>query len=170
MTSLKLYVPTPPAAVAFELAGNPQAQPRPGFSGFKRYNPKKKQLLQTRQKIVDLMQPLGRGNSPFFPAACFVSVELVFHVARPRSHVSSKGSLIAKWASKLEDCIPRRKIDVDNLSKFILDAMVGPMYTDDCQVVKLSCLKLNDNEGSCEGRTEVKVIQIGDKNQLALFG
>lgn len=40
-----------------------------------------------------------------------------------------------------------KEIDIDNRTKTILDAMVGPIYEDDCQVKKLSVeKKLTDTE------------------------
>ena len=47
--------------------------------------------------------------------------------------------------------------DIDNLAKFVLDALNGLLYTDDRQVVKLLVYKLLDNQGECEGRTVVEV-------------
>ena len=47
--------------------------------------------------------------------------------------------------------------------------MTGPVYWDDSQIVELVILKMNDNEGSCEGRTEVKVTEIVNMEQLTLF-
>lgn len=168
MASLSLFVSTPPGALAFELPGKPEAQPRPGFRGFGRYNPKRQILERTRATIKKLVQPLCRGDVPLFQRHRVLAVELVFHMPRPRSHISSSGGLLQKFQLKLEDCLPRRKVDVDNLCKFILDAMIGPVYLDDCQIVKLCCLKLNDDVGACEGRTEIKVTEIVNKNQLTL--
>ena len=51
----------------------------------------------------------------------------------------------------------KRKIDVDNLSKFIMDAMNGPMYNDDSQVVKLVAMKIYDDNNDCKGRTTVTI-------------
>jgi Holliday junction resolvase RusA-like endonuclease len=53
------------------------------------------------------------------------------------------------------DFLPRNRLDADNLAKFVLDALKGFLYTDDSQVVKL-----HDNNGSCNGRTEVQVWRV----------
>ena len=47
--------------------------------------------------------------------------------------------------------------DVDNLSKFVLDALNGLVYHDDRQVVKLVAIKLQDNNSFCRGGTRVVV-------------
>lgn len=62
----------------------------------------------------------------------------------------------------------RRRVDVDNLAKFTLDAMNGTVYTDDVQVVRLVVTKVYDNKDDCSGRTEVKVTAIKNTQQLKL--
>ncbi len=47
--------------------------------------------------------------------------------------------------------------DIDNLAKFVLDALNGLVYHDDRQVVKLVVDQLLDSERSCTGRTVVEV-------------
>ena len=49
------------------------------------------------------------------------------------------------------------KPDIDNMAKFVLDALNGLVYEDDKQVVKLVVYKLLDSIGECEGRTVVEV-------------
>lgn len=172
MATLKLFVSSAPAAFAFELPGKPEAQPRPGGS-CRRYNPKKQLMLRARDKISALAGPLsthaGGDDNPLFPRPGHLAVELVFHMPRPRKHMSSTGQLLEKIRDRFHFAFPRPKVDVDNLAKFILDAMTGPVYWDDSQIVELVILKMNDNEGSCEGRTEVKVTEIANMEQLTLF-
>ena len=50
---------------------------------------------------------------------------------------------------------PPIKPDIDNLAKFVLDALNGVGYHDDSQIVKLEVHKMRDNEGSCDGGTLV---------------
>jgi Holliday junction resolvase RusA-like endonuclease len=49
----------------------------------------------------------------------------------------------------------KKKPDVDNLAKFVLDALTGLLYRDDEQVVKLSAIKLIDTEEPFGGRTVI---------------
>ena len=98
-----------------------------------------------------------------------VSVEVTFFWPRPRSHMGVGGAnLLDRIRNSFAKCFPSKKVDIDNLAKFVLDAMVGPVYFDDSQVVKLSLLKMHDNEGTCEGRTEVKITEIHTVEQLTL--
>ena len=52
------------------------------------------------------------------------------------------------------------KPDVDNLAKFVLDAMTGVVYGDDKQVVTLHLMKLRDNIGECRGGTYIRIKEI----------
>ena len=62
----------------------------------------------------------------------------------------------------------QRCVDVDNLAKFVLDLMKGPIYTDDHQVVGLKVTKVYDNDGECKGKTTVKVSKITTLNELGV--
>lgn len=53
--------------------------------------------------------------------------------------------------------VPATGPDVDNLVKFVMDALNELVHPDDRQVVKLLAYKFRDNEGECLGRTEVKI-------------
>lgn len=59
-----------------------------------------------------------------------------------------------------------KTVDVDNLSKFILDAMNEVVYKDDKTCVKLVASKLYDSEGMCNGRTEVVVTKFDERMGL----
>lgn len=165
MASLVTYVSTTPAVLWFELDGRPESQSRPGGRVI-RYNPKKPKIKAIRADINSLIGSLSL-SSPQFPTTKFLSVEMIFHMPRPRAHVRNN-SVSPRFLQVLAGLLPKRKIDLDNLAKLTLDAMIGPVYSDDSQVVHLSCWKLYDNVGECKGRTEVKVTQIVHVNQLTM--
>ena len=48
-----------------------------------------------------------------------------------------------------------QKSDVDNLIKFVMDSMNEVLYPDDRQISSLHVTKLLDNDGLCEGSTEI---------------
>ena len=56
------------------------------------------------------------------------------------------------------------RTDVDNLTKFVLDSMNELLYEDDRQILSLHVTKVLDNEGLCEGSTEVYVRSINEKD------
>ena len=46
--------------------------------------------------------------------------------------------------------------DIDNPSKFVLDALNSFVYTDDGQISKLVLYKLVDNHQPCDGKTIIR--------------
>jgi len=79
-----------------------------------------------------------------------LKVQLVFSFPRPQVHFTHSGDL-RPGAPVYYD----RVADVDNLVKFALDAMIGYVYIDDCQVMELHAVK-RYSEGR-QGRTTVSV-------------
>jgi crossover junction endodeoxyribonuclease RusA len=72
-----------------------------------------------------------------------VSVELTFTFKRPKSHVTSKGTLREGYSE-----YHVQRPDVDKLSRAILDALTGIAYQDDSQVVTLAATKTwGDSDG-----------------------
>ena len=47
--------------------------------------------------------------------------------------------------------------DLDNMAKFVLDALTGLAFADDKVVFKLITSKIYDSVGSCMGRTQITV-------------
>lgn len=68
---------------------------------------------------------------------------------RWRGFAAGRYSLDLNW----EDT---QRPDIDNLAKFVLDALNGVVYKDDEQIVKLVTYKLIDNQDPRDGRTVVK--------------
>ena len=120
MATLKYLFLSAPAAFAFELPGEPEAQPRPGGS-CRWYNPKKQLMLCARKKVAALAGPLSTHRSgddfPLFPLPGHLAVELVFHMSRPRKHMLSTGKLLQKICDRFHFAFPRPKVDVDNLGQ-----------------------------------------------------
>lgn len=150
-------------SISFTLHGKPESQPRPGFKGRSRYNPKKKKLETTRALMGSMITGSAPAN-PFFGDDCKVLVQLGFQMPRPRAHISARGGLRAGAA--IHGRFVRKVVDVDNLSKFILDAMTGVFFKNDSQVHGLVCIKIFDNEGECEGSTSVKIVEIASEEDL----
>ena len=94
-------------------------------------------------------------NGLVFNADQPIAADMKFFMRRPNDHFKSKNR-----SNSLKTNLPfahTAKPDVDNLIKFMLDAMNKIVYEDDKQVVKLTACKLYDSEGKCEGRTVVEV-------------
>ena len=59
---------------------------------------------------------------------------MVVTVVRPKGHFNSKGELNKKGK---EIPIPRRKPDLDNVIKLVMDALNTRLYKDDVQIAQL---------------------------------
>jgi len=81
-----------------------------------------------------------------------VEVNLTFYLERPPGHYSTGGD-IKKSSPDIDEHI--FKPDLDNLTKFVLDVLVGLAYDDDKQVVKLTAEKRYADGG--KPRTEILI-------------
>ena len=137
-----------------EVPGNPIPQPRPRVGKHRIYNPA---TVESKQWKAAVKATLGATQTGvLFPVGVPVGVVIVCHMRRPNSDF--KGGI--RGCGRLKSNLPLVWAicpDVDNLVKFILDALNGVIYKDDKQVVKLEVLKVLDNIGACEGRTLVRV-------------
>jgi Holliday junction resolvase RusA-like endonuclease len=115
----------PQAETAFEIEGPPIPLQRPRFSGGRVYNPSSGDL----RKFRDRARPHCAFAEPP-PGPLRVRLEFVF--ARPKAHLRRDG--------QLTPAAPRQHLatpDIDNLSKFVLDALNQVFYADDRQIVEL---------------------------------
>jgi hypothetical protein len=123
------------------------------------YNPSA-ELQASFQKVVK--------DARYFPVVPVfpdqkVYARLVCWIRRPDNHFIASNRGPGRVQARFQDqmaFLPQNRLDVDNLAKFVLDAMKGLLYTDDSQVVTLKSVKLHDNIGSCNGRTELQVWRV----------
>lgn len=136
----------------------PKAQPR--LRHFRRgwFDPAKAERSELSAAVRASVD--SRGGGPLFPAGVPVAVEIRCHMRRPNSYFksSNRANALKTGLPVVRAIVP----DIDNLAKFVLDAMNGLVCGDDRQVVKLVVLKLLDSDGACEGRTVVKVSMFDD--------
>ena len=134
--------------VKFVIPGNPQALPRSRKGKYGWYNPASGRIKSLRAYLKSMAPDV------YFGKEVPVAVTINFYLRRPdRDFVggSRGGSLKSKSAYS-----PNGP-DIDNLAKYILDALTGIIFYDDKQVVKLVAYKMRDSKGFCEGMTEVEV-------------
>lgn len=139
--------------ITFEVPGQPVPQPRARIStrgGFARgYTPKGHPIHGYRQAIELTARTNGWQQGPTDGP---VAVEIDCYLERPASHMTK--------AWKVRPSAPAfpRRVDVDNLSKGILDAITdaGTLWLDDDQVVDQHIRKHYAQPGS-KGRTIVTV-------------
>jgi Holliday junction resolvase RusA-like endonuclease len=87
-------------------------------------------------KLLDI--PLNKMEKP-------IKCTLFFYSLRPKNHYRS-----GKYSGLLKPTSPKyntSRKDIDNMVKFVLDALNNKLYVDDAQVVELYCKKeFSDNK------------------------
>lgn len=141
----------------FTVAGNPVPMPRPRFNGRNFFIPNEARRAREHfQEQVKIALPATRHGTIYGPRDA-LTITLIFNMLRPqRDFVNSDRHRELKTSALLRT-VPPTGPDIDNLAKFVLDALNELVFPDDRQVVELVCFKFRDNEGECLGRTEVKI-------------
>jgi len=114
-----------------EVLGEPSAQARHRhFSHGKfhgTYDPSKKE----KETFASIIQK----NAPLQPFSDTISLELMFYMSRPKYHYGS-----GRRSYFLKNSAPEyhaKRPDLDNLCKFVIDAMNKIFWKDDSQISKL---------------------------------
>lgn len=101
------------------------------------YDPSKKDKDEFIKVIGEL--PEEKMSRP-------IRCQLQFFCKRPKTHYKT-----GKKSNELKDTAPKYNTnnkDLDNMVKFVLDALNDKLYTDDCLIIEISCLKsYSDGEG-----------------------
>ena len=101
------------------------------------YDPSKKEKDDFFKKIENF--PTEKMTKP-------IKCILNFYCTRPKNHYKS-----GKNAHILKDTSPKYNVnnkDLDNMVKFVLDALNDKLYTDDSLIIEINCSKLYaENEG-----------------------
>jgi len=125
----------------------PTAQQRPRVTRSHTYDPSKKDKVDFLKSVMTQL--------PKAPLTSSILIRIDFYFKRPKSHFTSKGEL-----SRFAPREYTKKPDIDNLIKFVLDALNGHLYVDDAQVISLAARKLYaENDG-----IEIRVTEYGDLN------
>ena len=110
----------------------PKPQQRHRSNGRFQYDPSSKD----KQDFLFLV----KQYAPKQPIIDIVEMDITFCYKRPASHFRSKNK-----QKILKDNVPffkSSKADLDNLIKFVCDALNGVFYKDDSQVVSIHAMKL----------------------------
>jgi len=94
------------------------------------------------------------NHAPKTPIAAAISIKATFCMTRPKSHFRT-----GKYSSILKDNAPTRhtgRPDLDNLIKFVSDALNGVFYKDDSQIDSIAAVKFYD----VVPRTEIEIDDI----------
>ena len=82
-------------------------------------------------------------------------MSIIFRMKRPKSHFVNNRPGPGRLKKTAPPQTSTIRTDVDNLTKFVLDSMNEVLYEDDRQIMSIHVTKLLDNDGDCEGSTEV---------------
>lgn len=112
------------------------------------YDPSKKDKDDFVKVVGEL--PLEKMTKP-------IKCTLHFFCKRPKTHYKT-----GKNAHILKDTAPKYNTnnkDLDNMVKFVLDALNDKLYTDDCLIVEINCIKTYSNS---DGYIYAKFEEIND--------
>ena len=107
------------------------------------YDPSKKEKEDFIKSITGLPLPTSLPTEKMTkPIKCI----LHFYCKRPKSHYKT-----GKFSNILKDTAPKYNInnkDLDNMVKFVLDALNDKLYVDDSLIFEITCSKLySDTDG-----------------------
>lgn len=125
--------------IVFEVPGQPRGKGRPRFirSTGVTYTPPETRAYE--EKIMDCYRVQCRGV--YWPEDTFVSVNVTAIYQIPKSATKA-----TKAAIEDEKILPKKKPDIDNVLKIVLDSLNGIAYKDDSQVVMVTGRKIYGQE------------------------
>ena len=124
-----------------EVAGKPSPKKRAAFGrNSNRYNPSKVEEQDFAEVVKGLCHRHLQSVPKFHPDVLLV-VHITFYFP---CKTDGSSSLI-------------READIDNLCKFVLDALNNVLYADDRQIVELTASKCFDTAGCLSGRTTISI-------------
>jgi Holliday junction resolvase RusA-like endonuclease len=144
----------------FSVKGNPKTQLRYNIGrGGNSFDPSKKDKLAFRSKVEEMLSLHG-NQLPHFPSSIILSITVIFRIRRPNNHFVGNKRESATLKTSAPPPLSVTKCDVDNLVKFVMDALNTLLYEDDKQVAAVHAFRLYDSDGTCEGSTAVHLTPI----------
>jgi Holliday junction resolvase RusA-like endonuclease len=145
--------------LTFGIEGNPSPLARSRFFNRGIFGPSKTKVNAFKSVLRQAMAANNIRDG--FPWRGGVAVNVWFYMQRPCEHFVARrrapGNLRFPVTMRHPWHCSSAGPDIDNLIKFVLDAMNGIVYRDDGQVVKILACKPMDNHNSCTGRTIIQV-------------
>ena len=144
--------------ISFEVKGTPLVQQRTKISGTHLYDPcseKKKEFAKT---VSDEMKACGQTTFPYFTDATAILCNAKHVLPRPQNQFV-RGWGRARLA--VDACSFPRGKDLDNLNKFVTDALHNVLYKNDTNIVcgkTLKCFATDSSEAI--GWTELEFIKV----------
>jgi len=148
--------PPPPPQRALEFTI--EAEPSP--LGRHRYSSKQRRMWNPSAAKQAAFLAAARPHLPAAPLAGPLDATLVFRMKRPQAHYRT-GRYAGELKTQAPAAFSTKKCDLDNLAKFVLDAINAEAFDDDSQVVSLRAAKLWDRPGG-GGCTYVRLEPVSD--------
>jgi Holliday junction resolvase RusA-like endonuclease len=150
--------------VNFTVFGNPIALKRHRHHKYGTYDPSKKDKKNFFYKCLEY-----RPNKPFDKN---IFIDINFYFKRPKSHYrTGKFKHLLKMDKYYNNVYHKQKPDLDNLIKFVCDALQGDnaFFSDDCYIVDIKAKKFwvadcvweeEIDKINNKPRTEIKISEI----------
>lgn len=124
--------------LVFEVPGEPRGKGRPRFTKDGHAYTDSETRAYEKKIMAYYRQALGSFR---WPDGAVVAVDVTAVYPIPKS--ATKSSIAAIQAGRI---LPKRKPDIDNVLKVVLDSLNGYAYKDDAQVVMVSGKKIYGHE------------------------
>ena len=124
--------------LVFEVPGEPRGKGRPRFTKDGHAYTDSETMVYEKKIMAYYRQALGSFR---WPDSAVIAVDVTAVYPIPKS--ATKASLAAIQAGRI---LPKRKPDIDNVLKVVLDSLNGYAYKDDAQVVMVSGKKIYGHE------------------------
>jgi Holliday junction resolvase RusA-like endonuclease len=152
------------SSIAFTVTGDPPIQQRPRVSWKSRskpvvYDASASEKAKWKSSLRLFLQEHGVTQFPVFSTMAptkGMKVNVSFHFKHPKSDYQKNGELLAR-----ANQFPAIK-DIDNLLKFVMDAMEGVVYVNDKVVDHVEARKMfvKDEDENLVGYTDVIIYQL----------
>lgn len=144
-------------AISFVVEGSPPVQLRHRTSWYHRarpvfYDPSGRSKRDYMREIRASMTANGVEAFPYFPLGEPLFLKVCFYLPRPRQDLRTVNGVRVLTAHPSR--YPKTK-DLDNMLKFVMDALDGLMYHDDINIVTVVMAKRFPEDVLSGGRTEV---------------
>jgi len=118
--------------VSFLIRIKPKPQQRHRSRGRFQYDPSSKDKEE--------FSLLSKQYAPRTPTSKAIELDLTFCYKRPRKHYTSKNKILT--LKKEAPFYKKSRADIDNLIKFVADALNNSFYVDDAQIVSIRAEKI----------------------------
>ena len=149
--------------IDFIVYGEPRGKGRPRFSNVgnfvKAYTDKETEIYEN--KVMLSYKEAYKETDCLFPKGTYVKMEIDCYFSLNKGDYGKNG-LNKSGREKISRIYCDKKPDIDNVIKSILDGLNGVAYSDDSQVVDISCSKCYTE---LSPRVEIRMREIGVLNK-----